>query len=96
MVLILKKHKNIREKPLDRALAKMQKYMRDNALTAVLLMRVLVLVLGKLACTQKNWKKYEIANSKKKLEKSCDNIVAENEKNQAKNFWIWGRKIDNN
>ena len=48
--------KNVRETPLDRALAKVQKYLRDNALIAVLFDKGVVFCVMKKS-TQ-NWKKY--------------------------------------
>ena len=50
--------KKTSETPLDRTLAKVQKYLGDNALIAVPFDKGINFVLWKRARTQKNWKKY--------------------------------------
>ena len=67
--------KNIRETPLDRALAKVQKYLRDNALIAVTFdMGVGFCVMKKSTYSEKLEKSLDCEQFRK-LEKSCDNIV---------------------
>ena len=72
--------KNIRETPLDRSLAKVQKYLRDNALIAVPFDKgVGFCVMKKSTCGEKLEKVLDCEQFRK-LEKSCENIVMKNEK----------------
>ena len=68
--------KNIRETPLDRALAKVQKYLRDSALIANPFDKG---VMKKSTYAEKLEKVVDCEQFRK-LEKSCDNIVMKNEK----------------
>ena len=72
--------KNIRETPSDRALAKVQKYLRDNALIAVPFDKgVEFSIMKKNTCAEKLEKVLDCEQFRK-LEKSCDNIEMKNEK----------------
>ena len=71
---------NIRETPLDRPLAKLQKYLRDIALIAVPFDKgVGFCVLKKNRYGEKLENVLDCEHFRK-LEKSCDNIVMKNEK----------------
>ena len=72
--------KNIRETPLDRALAKVQKYLRDNALFAVPFDKGVGFCVMKKSTYAEKLEKVRDCEQFRKLEKSCDNIVMKNEK----------------
>ena len=72
--------KNIRETPLDRALAKVQKYLRDSALIAVPFDKGVGLCVMKKCTYAQKLEKIIDCEQFRKLEKSCDNIVMKNEK----------------
>ena len=73
--------KNVRETPSDRALVKLQKYLRDNALIAVPFDRgVEYCFMKKNTCAEKLEKILDCEQFRK-LEKSCDNIVIKMKKN---------------
>ena len=72
--------KNIRETPLDRALAKIQKYLRDNALFAVPFDKGVGFCVMKKSTYGEKLEKLRDWEQFRKLEKSCDNIVMKDEK----------------
>ena len=72
--------KNIRETPLDRALAKVQKYLRDNPLIAVYFDNGVGFCVMKRSAYAEKQEKVLDCEQFKKLEKSCDNIVKKKEK----------------
>ena len=78
--------KNIRETPLDRALAKVQKYLRDDALIAVPFDKGVGFCVMKESTYAEKLEKVIDCEQFRKLEKSCDIIVMENEKELTKNF----------
>ena len=80
--------KNIRETPLDRALAKVQKYMRYNALIAVSFDKGVGFCFMKKSTFAEKLEKVFDCEQFRKLEKSCDNFVMKNEKELNKKFWI--------
>ena len=72
--------KNIRETPSGRALAKVQKYLRDNALFAVLFGKDVGFCVTKGSTYTETLEKVLDCEKFRQLEKSCDNIVLKNEK----------------
>ena len=72
--------KNIRETPLDRALSKLQKYLRDNALIVVPFDKGVVFCVTKKSTYAEKLEKVSDCEQSRKLEKSCDNIVMKKEK----------------
>ena len=67
--------KDIRETPLDRALAKVQKNLRDNILIDVSFDRGVVFCIMKRSTCAKKLEKVLSCEKFRKLKKSCDNIV---------------------
>ena len=72
--------KNIREAPLDRALANVQKYLRYNALFAVPFDKGVGFCVMKKSTYAEKLEKVLDGEQFRKLEKSSDNIVMKNEK----------------
>ena len=72
--------KNIRETPFDRALAKVQKYLRDNALIAVPFDKSVGFCVMKRCTYKEKLEKVLDCEQFRKLEKSFDNILMKNEK----------------
>ena len=66
----------IRETPLDRALAKKQKSLRDNALIAVPFDKG----VGFCVTKKEHVRRKVFCKQFRKLQKSCDNMVMKNEK----------------
>ena len=83
---------NIRETPLDRALAGMQKYLRDNALIAVPFDKEVGFCVMKKSTYAEKLEEVLDCKQFRKLEKSCDNIVMKNEKELNKELFLDMRK----
>ena len=75
--------KNFRETPLDRTLAKVQKYLRDSALIAVPFDKGVGFYVMKKSTYAEKLEKVLDCEQFRKLEKSCD-IVMKNEKELSK------------
>ena len=84
--------KNIRETPFDRALAKVQNYLRDNALIAVPFDKGVGFCVMKKSTYVEKLEKVLDCEQFRKLEKSCDNIVKRNEKELNKELLDMGKK----
>ena len=78
--------KNIRETPLDRAVAKKQKYLRDNAVIAVPFDKGVRFCVMKKSTYAEKLEKLLESKQFRKLEKSCDIILMKNEKELNKEF----------
>ena len=72
--------KNITETPLDRALAKVQKYLRENALIAITFHKGGGFCVMKKSTYAERLEKVLDCEPFRKLEKSCDKIVQKKEK----------------
>ena len=84
--------KNIRETPLDRALAKVKKYLRDNALIAVPFDKGAGFCVMKKSTYAEKLEKVLDCEQFRKLEKSCDNIVMKNGKEINKKLLVMRKR----